>query len=224
MYKQEQINPYHAGGDKSEQVEQMFDRIAPSYDTLNHRLSWNIDKRWRRKAISKLIPYHPQRMLDIATGTGDFAILSAKMLKPKKLLAVDISEGMMQIGQEKVEKSGLRDVISFQREDCLSLSFSDDSFDAITAAFGKDYYEMNARRLVTTWGGDLNDYSCRNWAGLLSGYYMNRWLTYFNYLTATIEAFPQGDQMIDILHHAGFSQAVFKRYTFGICTMYFATK
>ncbi len=81
MYEQEKIKPYHKEGDKTQQVEQMFDNIAHSYDKLNHRLSWNIDKGWRKKAIRQLLPYRPKVMLDIATGTGDFAILAAGMLR-----------------------------------------------------------------------------------------------------------------------------------------------
>ena len=107
MYEQEKINPYGKDGDKTQLVEEMFDNIAPTYDTLNHRLSWNIDKGWRKKAISQLAPFKPQTMLDIATGTGDFAILSAQALKPKSLVGVDISEGMMAIGRQKVAKKNL---------------------------------------------------------------------------------------------------------------------
>ena len=92
MYEQEKITPYH-DGEKASQVEQMFDNIAPTYDKLNHRLSWDIDKGWRRKAIKQLAPFHPKSLLDIATGTGDFAILSAQMLKPERLVGADISEG-----------------------------------------------------------------------------------------------------------------------------------
>jgi demethylmenaquinone methyltransferase/2-methoxy-6-polyprenyl-1,4-benzoquinol methylase len=136
MYQQETIKPYNAGEGKARQVEQMFDNIAPTYDTLNHRLSWDIDRGWRRKAIQQLAPYKPQTMLDIATGTGDFAILSAQMLNPKKLIGADISEGMMAVGREKVAKLGMSDIISFDKEDCLSLSYSDETFDAVTAAFG----------------------------------------------------------------------------------------
>ena len=135
MYQQETIKPYHEG-EKTTQVEAMFDNIAPTYDTLNHRLSWDIDRGWRKKAIMTLEPYHPQTILDIATGTGDFAILSARMLKPAKLIGTDISEGMMKIGREKVEQMGLNSIISFAKEDCLNLSYEDNSFDAVTAAFG----------------------------------------------------------------------------------------
>ena len=136
MYEQEKIKPYSNDGDKSEQVEQMFDSIAPSYDKLNHLMSFDIDKRWRRKSILQLEPYHPQHILDIATGTGDFAILTAQLLHPERLIATDISEGMMDIGRKKVEEKGLQDIISFAKEDCMSLSFPDNTFDAVTAAFG----------------------------------------------------------------------------------------
>ena len=90
MYEQEVIKPYEAGAEKAAQVEMMFDNIAPTYDKLNHRLSWDIDKGWRRKAIQQLKPHNPQTLLDIATGTGDFAILAAEMLKPEKLVGADI--------------------------------------------------------------------------------------------------------------------------------------
>ena len=91
MFEQEKIKPYREDGRKGEQVEQMFDSIAHSYDTLNHRLSWNIDKRWRKTAINRLKPYKPQTMLDIATGTGDFAIMAAKILQPESMLCTDFS-------------------------------------------------------------------------------------------------------------------------------------
>ena len=136
MYNQEKIKPYGEQSEKRKQVEEMFDHIAPTYDTLNHRLSWNIDKGWRKKAIRQLAPFHPQKILDIATGTGDFAILATSMLKPRQLLGVDISEGMMAIGKEKVKQKQLEDIVSFQKEDCLHMSFEDNTFDAIIAAFG----------------------------------------------------------------------------------------
>ena len=134
-YQQEQINPYHEG-EKAQQVEAMFDNIAPTYDKLNHRLSWDIDKGWRKKAIRQLEPHKPQAILDIATGTGDFAILAAQMLNPMRLVGADISEGMMEVGRRKVERLGLQHVIAFEKEDCLALSYPDGTFDAVTAAFG----------------------------------------------------------------------------------------
>ena len=119
MYKQEQIKPYGQEGEKGQQVESMFNAIAASYDTLNHRLSWNIDKGWRRKAVEQLRPYAPHTILDIATGTGDFAILLAQQLQPETIVGTDISEGMMNVGREKVKRLQLDHIISFAKEDCM---------------------------------------------------------------------------------------------------------
>ena len=243
MYKQEEITPYHAG-EKAAQVEQMFDNIAPTYDMLNHRLSWDIDRGWRKKAILQLAPHQPQTILDIATGTGDFAIMAAEMLHPNKLIGADISEGMMKIGRQKVKEKGLDSTIAFEKEDCLSLSYSNDSFDAVTAAFGirnfanldKGLQEM-CRVLKT--GGHLSivelttpvSFPMKQFFHIYShtvlplyGRIISRDSSAYSYLTKTIEAFPQGEQMVDILRQAGFSKAEFRRLTFGICTMYFATK
>ena len=243
MYKQEEITPYHAG-EKAAQVEQMFDNIAPTYDKLNHRLSWDIDRGWRKKAILLLAPHQPQTILDIATGTGDFAIMAAEMLHPDKLIGADISEGMMKIGRQKVKEKGLDSTIAFEKEDCLSLSYSNDSFDAVTAAFGirnfvnldKGLQEM-CRVLKT--GGHLSivelttpvSFPMKQFFHIYShtvlplyGRIISRDSSAYSYLTKTIEAFPQGERMVEILKNAGFSDASFKRLTFGICTMYFATK
>lgn len=244
MYGQEQIKPYDRQGEKGEQVELMFDRIAHSYDTLNHRLSWNIDKGWRRKAIGQLAPFTPKTMLDIATGTGDFAILAARMLTPDSIVGADISEGMMRIGQQKVEKEGLGSIISFSKEDCMALSFPDNTFDAITAAFGirnfadldKGLREMH--RVLKPGGHvsivELTTPVCFPMKQLfkvyshtflpLYGRIVSRDKEAYSYLTATIEAFPQGERMVEILKRAGFSSAWFKRLTFGVCTMYIAEK
>ena len=135
-YAQEKVKPYNQEGEKSAQVEQMFDSIAPTYDKLNHTLSLGIDKSWRKKAIKWLQPFKPMRIMDVATGTGDFAILSAQLLQPDHLIGTDISEGMMEVGKVKVEKVGLSGKVSFAREDCTSLSFDNNQFDAVTVAFG----------------------------------------------------------------------------------------
>ena len=242
-YKQETINPYHEG-EKTTQVEQMFDNIAPTYDTLNHRLSWDIDKGWRKKAIRQLAPYQPQAILDIATGTGDFAILSAEMLKPARLVGADISEGMMEIGRKKVTEKGLQDIISFEKEDCLHLSYADNTYDAVTAAFGiRNFSNLDQGlkemcRVLKT-GGHLSIVELTTPVSfpmkqLFHIYYhtvlpvygrlISKDTSAYTYLTKTIEAFPQGEQMVEILRKAGFREASFKRLTFGICTMYFATK
>ena len=244
MYRQETINPYHAGEEKAAQVEEMFDNIAPTYDKLNHRLSWDIDRGWRKKAIKQLVPHHPQAILDIATGTGDFAILAAEMLQPAKLIGADISEGMMQIGRQKVAEKHLDHIIAFEKEDCLALSYPDGSFDAVTAAFGirnfadldKGLQEMCR---VLKHGGHLSIVELTtpvrfpmkqlfrvysHTALPLYGRMISRDSSAYSYLTKTIEAFPQGERMVEILQKAGFGEASFKRLTFGICTMYFARK
>ena len=243
MYQQETIKPYN-NGEKTTQVEQMFDNIAPTYDTLNHRLSWDIDHSWRKKAIRQLEPFHPQTMLDIATGTGDFAILSAEMLHPQRLVGADISEGMMEIGRQKVAQKGLQDIISFAKEDCLSVSYSDETFDAVTAAFGiRNFADLDKGlcemcRVLKT-GGHLSivelttpvSFPMKQFFHIYShsvlpiyGRIISKDTSAYSYLTKTIEAFPQGEQMVEILKRAGFREALFRRLTFGICTMYFATK
>ncbi|MBR6445266.1 MAG: bifunctional demethylmenaquinone methyltransferase/2-methoxy-6-polyprenyl-1,4-benzoquinol methylase UbiE [Prevotella sp.] len=243
MYEQEKIKPY-GEGEKAQQVEQMFDNIAPTYDKLNHRLSWNIDRGWRRKAIEALAPHKPQTLLDIATGTGDFAILAAEMLHPQAIVGADISEGMMEIGRQKVAQKGLSAVIQFQKEDCLALSCPAESFDAVTAAFGiRNFAELekglSEMCRVLKKGGHLSvvelttpvRFPMKQLFRLYShtvlplyGRLVSRDKRAYEYLTATIEAFPQGEKMVEILKKSGFSQARFQRMTFGICTMYFATK
>lgn len=244
MYEQEKVKPYQGDKEKGKLVEEMFDYIAPAYDKLNHRLSWNIDKSWRNQAIQALQPYHPQVMLDIATGTGDFAILAAKMLKPQKLIGADISEGMMKIGKQKVAEQKLDHVISFMKEDCMNLSFADNTFDAITAAFGIRNFEhldkgLSEMHRVLKKGGHLSivelttpvTFPMRQLFKIYShtflpfyGKLVSKDKSAYNYLTASIEAFPQGEKMMEIFKKAGFDDMRFKRLTFGICTMYIATK
>lgn len=243
-YEQEKINPYEDGVEKAQQVEQMFNNIAPTYDKLNHRLSWNIDKGWRKKAIRSLKPFEPKILLDIATGTGDFAILAAQMLHPDKLIGADISEGMMAIGREKVKTAGLQQVISFEKEDCTNLSYPEATFDAVIAAFGIRNFANLDKGLaemcrVLKPGGHLSiveltspvSFPMKQLFHIYShtvlpiyGRLISKDTSAYSYLTKTIEAFPQGELMVRILKDAGFKQAEFKRLTFGICTMYFSTK
>ena len=244
MYKQEEIKPYGKEGEKGKLVEEMFDNIAPTYDTLNHRLSWDIDKGWRKKAIRQLLPFQPKTILDIATGTGDFAILSAKELRPQRMIGIDISEGMMKIGQKKVEAEGLQHIVSFKKDDCTHLSFDDNSFDAVTAAFGIRNFQnldqgLSEMYRVLKPNGHLSivelttpvSFPMKQLFKLYShtmlpvyGKLITKDTSAYSYMTKTIEAFPQGEVMLDILRKAGFKNASFKRLTFGICTMYFATK
>lgn len=242
-YQQETIKPYNSG-EKTAQVEQMFNNIAPTYDVLNHRLSWDIDRGWRRKAIRQLEPFHPQSILDIATGTGDFALMAAQMLQPQHIVGADIAEGMMEIGRQKVERLKLSDCITFERQDCTALTFDDNTFDAVTAAFGiRNFADLDKGlsemcRVIKP-GGHLSivelttpvSFPMKQLFHIYShsvlpvyGRLISRDQSAYSYLTKTIEAFPQGELMVDILRRAGFSEARFQRLTFGICTMYFATK
>ena len=244
MYQQETIIPYGAKADKTQQVEQMFDNIASTYDTLNHRLSWNIDRYWRRKAIRKLQPFAPKEVLDIATGTGDFAIQTCRFLPSVSIKGVDISEGMMAVGRKKVEQMGLQERISFERQDCTALTFDDNSYDAVIAAFGiRNFADLDKglREMcrVLRPGGHLCileltqpvAFPVRQLFQIYShtvlplyGRLISKDSEAYTYLTKTIEAFPQGERMVEILQQAGFRQAQFQRLTFGICTLYFATK
>ena len=244
MYKQEEIKPYDVSQEKGKQVEEMFDAIAHSYDTLNHRLSWNIDKGWREKAVEQLRPSAPQHILDIATGTGDFAILAARRLQPQQLIGADISEGMMDIGRKKVEALGLQQTISFAKEDCMNLTFKDETFDAVTAAFAIRNFaslDQGLREIhrVLKKGGHASiieltmprHFPMRQLFKIYShtvlplyGRIISKDKKAYTYLTQTIEAFPQGEEMMEIFKKAGFREAAFKRLTFGICTMYSATK
>ena len=244
MYKQEQIKPYEGTGDKGKLVEEMFDNIAPTYDTLNHRLSWDIDKGWRKKAIKRLLPYAPKKMLDIATGTGDFAILAAQMLHPEQLVGADISEGMMEIGRQKVKRMRLDKVISFEKQDCLHLGYEEETFDAVTAAFGIRNFQNLDQGLsemcrVLKKGGHLCIVELttpvsfpmkqlfRIYSGTVLPIYgklISKDQSAYDYLNKTIAAFPQGEVMMEVLKKAGFEKAEFKRLTFGISTLYFATK
>jgi len=240
-YPQETIKPYNESENKTKQVEEMFDNIAPTYDHLNHLLSFDIDKFWRRKAIRMLKPFQPQQIMDVATGTGDFAIQAYQILRPKRLLGIDISEGMMNIGREKVKQAHLSEYISFMKEDCMSLSFPDNQFDAITVAFGIEDLDKGLREMyrVLVPEGHLvilelsypEKFIIKQlydiYAGLIIptiGKMLSKDHMAYTYLPQTIKAFPQGEVMKNILHKAGFRKAIFKRLTFGACTLYFATK
>lgn len=243
-YKQESITPYGNGEKKNKQVETMFDNIANTYDVLNHRLSFGIDYLWRSTAIKLLKPYKPSSILDIATGTGDFAIMSAKKLRPARVTGVDISDGMMRVGMAKVKKEGLSDIISFQKEDCEHLTYKDESFDAITTAFGiRNFQNLDAclkeMCRVLRKGGQLSiielsrptHFPMKQLFWIYShsllplyGKLVSKDKNAYKYLICTIESFPQGEEMVEIFKKAGFSKAKFRRLTFGICTCYFAIK
>lgn len=243
-YPQQHIKPYDKEGKKSEQVERMFDNIARTYDRLNHALSLGIDRRWRRKAIAWLRPFRPQRVMDAATGTGDFAILACRKLRPRQLIATDISEGMMNVGRQKAKEQGLADTISFVREDCTSLSFADNEFDAVTVAFGIRNFEdldqgLSEMCRVLKPGGHLvilelttpDRFPMKQLFAIYSktvipllGKILSKDKSAYHYLPDTIKVFPQGEIMKEVIGKAGFREVNFRRLTGGICTLYTATK
>jgi demethylmenaquinone methyltransferase/2-methoxy-6-polyprenyl-1,4-benzoquinol methylase len=136
------ITPFEdKGTGKKEQVTKMFDGLAARYDLLNRLLSAGIDKGWRKKAIALLKKDNPQWILDVASGTADMAIMSAKLLKPSRITGIDISEQMLAVGKNKIEKEGLTQIINLQTGDSETINFPRDTFDAITVAFGVRNFE-----------------------------------------------------------------------------------
>lgn len=244
MYKQEEIKPYSSEGSKREQVERMFDNIAHSYDLLNHTLSFGIDKLWRNTAVKYLKPFPTDSILDIATGTGDFAILAHDKLHPKHIIGCDISEGMMNIGREKVKKLGLTDRITFQNEDCSNMSFPDNTFDAVISAFALRNFQnldqcLTEMHRVMKPGGHLSVvdlctpvsfpmkqlfFVYKKVVMPTIGRIFSRDTTAYSYLPLTMDAVPQAQAMQDIIAKAGFRKANFRRLIFGMCILYTAEK
>lgn len=246
MYKQEQIKPYGEEGSKRQQVERMFDNIAHSYDTLNHTLSFGVDKIWRNNAIDFLLKNRTSTdsVLDIATGTGDFAILAHKKLHPSRIVGCDISEGMMNIGREKVQKLGLADKIAFQNEDCSQMSFKDNEFDAVISAFALRNFQnldqcLKEMHRVLNNGGHLSVvdlctpvsfpmkqlfYIYKKVIMPTFGKLLSKDATAYSYLPETMDAVPQAERMQSIISQAGFNNVNFKRLAFGMCILYTAEK
>ncbi|GBU08458.1 ubiquinone/menaquinone biosynthesis methyltransferase [Bacteroidales bacterium] len=239
-----EILPYKNDDKKVVQVEHMFDAIAPKYDSLNHTLSMGIDRAWRRKGILELEDLHPEQILDVATGTGDLAIFAHKLLNTKHILGIDISEGMMNVGRQKVCSMGLSDVISFEKQDCCQLSLSDNYFDAAMVAFGVRNFENLDASLqeilrVLRPGGRLmilelsspKNFYIRQLYTIYSkliipfvGRLVSNNKAAYSYLPKSVKAFYQGKDMVDILTKNGFVDAQYQTFTFGICSMYLGTK
>lgn len=245
MYAQETIKPYGDKEGKRSQVERMFNNIAHSYDKLNHTLSLGVDRIWRRSSIKHLKRIaQPQQILDIATGTGDFAILAAKNLCPKHIVGVDISDGMMEIGMQKVIKAGLKDIIEFRHEDCSKMSFADNQFDAVISSFGLRNFAnlddcLKEMLRVTTQGGHIvaidlcapSSFPMKELFWIYKKVVMpvvGRCISHDNsaytYLPSTMDAIPQGETMADIFRKAGWADVEYKRLAFGMCMRYTAIK
>ena len=246
MYQQEQIKPYGDEGTKREQVEQMFDNIAHSYDTLNHTLSFGVDRIWRKAAIDHLLKHRESTdsVLDIATGTGDFAILACEKLHPQRIVGCDISEGMMEIGRKKVAELGLSDKITFRNEDCARMSFADGSFDAVISAFALRNFQnldecLKEMHRVLASDGHLSVvdlctpvsfpmkqlfYIYKKCVMPVLGKLFSKDKTAYSYLPETMDAVPQAERMAAIIEQAGFHHVNFRRLPFGMCILYTAEK
>lgn len=230
-------------GSKKEQVATMFNNISKKYDFLNHFLSLGIDIIWRKKAIRMLKSKQPKQMLDIATGTGDFAIAALK-LNPTKVTGVDISEGMLNVGKEKIKAKGLSDKIELQLGDSENLNFNDNTFDAYTVGFGvrnfenleKGLTEM-LRVLKPDGTAIILEFSKPKKFPIkqLYNFYFNKILpgigklvskdnAAYTYLPESVDAFPDGKDFTDILTKVGYKNPTAKSLMFGIASIYKASK
>jgi demethylmenaquinone methyltransferase / 2-methoxy-6-polyprenyl-1,4-benzoquinol methylase len=239
-----QVVPYKDTPDsKKNQVQRMFDGIAHRYDFLNHFLSFGIDHSWRKRAIKKLSPFKPATILDVATGTGDFAI-AAMSLHPTSVIGVDISQEMLNIGIEKVKHAKLTSKINFALADAESLPFPDHSFDAATCAFGVRNFENPLKGLteihrILKPGGKLVIIEFSNPARFpfkqfyrlyfnsllpLMGKWISKDKSAYSYLPESVSYFPQGEKFMEILKNAGFSNSSASLLSFGIVSLYFAER
>ncbi len=236
------VTPYSPEGSKREQVEQMFDNISPKYDLLNRLFSLGIDQGWRRKVVSMLGREPVEHLLDVATGTADLAILGAT--KAKRVTGVDISEGMLGHGRTKVAKRGLEQRIVLQRADSESLPFADNTFDAVTVAFGVRNFEhleqgMREMQRVLKPNGRLFvlEFSKPMKAPMkqLFRFYFHRVMpavgrtvskdsAAYTYLPKSVDAFPEGQAFLDILAKAGLREGKAEPLTGGIATLYTGRK
>ncbi len=228
---------------KKEQVADMFNNIAGKYDFLNHFLSLGIDKAWRKKAIAEIAKVQPKTILDVATGTGDLAIAAAQ-LNPEKIIGIDIAAQMLGVGRQKLKEKGLDALITMQVGDSEALPFADNSFDAITCAYGVrnfEHLEAGLKEMcrVLRPGGKLAilEFSHPKKFPVKQGYQfyfkyilptlgklVSKHNTAYSYLPESVMAFPEGQRFCDILAQCGFKEPNARPLTFGITTLYTTTK
>ncbi len=244
-YAHDEVVPYqHSELGKKEQVADMFNSIAYRYDFLNRFLSVGIDVLWRKKAIQQLTVISPKKVLDVATGTGDVAIMTYQLLKPEKIIGIDISDGMLEFGRKKIEKLQLGNVIELQNGDSEVINFADNNFEAITVAFGVRNFQNLEKGLKEMYrvlepGGKMVvlEFSKPTQPIFRSVYnfYMNSIAPGFGklfsknkaayqYLNDSVQAFPEGENFLTIMHEAGFTQTYLIKLSFGICTIYCGSK
>ena len=238
--EQGNVKPYGMKGtSKKEEVSAMFDKIAPRYDLLNHLLSLGIDRGWRKKAVMEFKGNPPARLLDIATGTGDFAI-TALSIQPGKITGVDISEGMLAIGREKIHKKGLDHKIELAYGDSENLPFPDAVFDGAMAAFGvrnfgdldkglREIYRVlkpGSKAVILEFSSPSvfpvkQLYWCYfRYVLPLIGRLVSSDSSAYTYLPESVKAFPDGEAFLNRLRLAGFEQPTQKQLTFGIASIY----
>lgn len=221
----------------------MFDDIAHRYDFLNRFLSGGIDIIWRKKLIAQLKPVGPRNILDVATGTGDVAIMTWKALRPEKIIGIDISEGMLAIGRKKVAKLLLNKHIELVKGDSEAINSADGAFDAVTVAFGVRNFEHLEKGLseilrVLRPGGMLAVLEFSQPKGVFKWFYhlymehlapgfgklFSRNREAYKYLHSSVKAFPEGETFLHILQQVGFKETKLKRLSLGICTIYCGRK
>ena len=242
--KAEEVKPYDSQAAKTGQVREMFDSIAPAYDVMNRMMTLGIDRTWRRKAVDMVGEYKPRRILDVATGTGDLAFLIDERLHPESLTGIDLSEGMLAVAREKARQRDVDNRVTFAVEDCLALSMPNNSFDAITVAYGVRNFENLQQGFAEMYrvlspGGVLcvielstpEHFPMRQLYKLytytiipLVGRIVSRDKQAYTYLPRSVAAVAQGEEMLDIFRAVGFKNCRLRRLTFGACTIYMGEK
>lgn len=239
------ITPYQsADASKKEQVASMFNNISGTYDFLNHFLSLGIDVIWRKMAIKELVANKPRKMLDVATGTGDFAFEAIKKLHPEKVIGVDISEGMLSVAKKKIKERNLSQVFSVQLGDSEGLQFDNDTFDAITVAYGVRNFENLEKGLtdmlrVLKPGGKMVVLEFSKPRAFpvkqLYNFYFKQVTPFFGklfskdnraytYLPESVAAFPDGAEFTNLMEKVGFKSTKHRSLTFGISSIYTGIK
>lgn len=244
-YQHDTIVPFKDSAEsKKKQVEKMFDKIAFRYDFLNHFLSAGIDVGWRKKAIKQLRSLDPKSILDVATGTGDMAILSYRLLNAEKIIGIDISDGMLEIGKKKIEKLGLQQRIELLKGDSETIIFNSNSFDAVTVAFGVRNFQnlelgLSEIKRVLKPGGKLIVLECtkpklpviKNFYNLYLnviapwiGRVISKNKNAYQYLNESVQKFPKGKDFVQILNKLGYKNASCKTLSLGISSIYCGEK
>jgi len=234
------VKPYSESGSKKVQIEAMFDNIAPNYDLLNRVLTLGIDTRWRSKAIKELVSHKPLSILDVATGTGDFALEAYKRLTPDKIVGIDISHEMLELGRKKISKKSLQDKIEMIKADSEALPFDNDNFDAVTASFGVRNFEnlqkgINENYRVLKSGGKIVILEFTKPRAFPFKQLFNIYFRYvlpvigrvkskdpaaYKYLYESVQAFPDYDEFLEVMKKAGFKSCSWTSLSFGICAIY----